>query len=191
MRYNANMEDLIKKLEIYRLENRISQKQLADRLKVRLRWYGKSGIGNPCLELKLKKSMLGGKIRFLLNPGLFDPDNANEANLHQLFINLDLDPGMLDYMVRLKPTLNNSYRRKYFLSSDRKFRITLDTNLEYYRPIMDDAPAHIYSDNRSTVIELKYAPEDDFCSRAVSQSFPFPVTKNSKYITGIDSIYYS
>ena len=43
MRYNANMENLIKKLEIYRLENRISQKQLADRLKVTFstvnRWF--------------------------------------------------------------------------------------------------------------------------------------------------------
>lgn len=49
MRYNANMEDLIKELEIYRLENRISQKQLADSLSVTFstvnRWF--NGKTNP------------------------------------------------------------------------------------------------------------------------------------------------
>jgi transcriptional regulator with XRE-family HTH domain len=43
MLYNANMDDLIKKLEIYRMENRISQKQLAEMLKVTFstvnRWF--------------------------------------------------------------------------------------------------------------------------------------------------------
>ena len=43
MLYNAYMDDLIKKLEIYRMENRISQKQLAEMLKVTFstvnRWF--------------------------------------------------------------------------------------------------------------------------------------------------------
>ncbi len=47
--YNANMNELIEKLEIYRLENRVSQKQLADMLHVHFstvnRWF--NGISKP------------------------------------------------------------------------------------------------------------------------------------------------
>ena len=59
MRYNANMEDLIKKLEIYRLENRISQKQLADRLKVTFstvnRWFNGKTKPNKIQRYHIKK----------------------------------------------------------------------------------------------------------------------------------------
>jgi transcriptional regulator with XRE-family HTH domain len=59
MRYNANMEDLIKKLEIYRLENRISQKQLADRLKVTFstvnRWFNGNTKPNKIQRYHIKK----------------------------------------------------------------------------------------------------------------------------------------
>ena len=62
MCYNANMEDLIKKLEIYRLENRISQKQLADRLKVTFstvnRWFNGKTKPNKIQRYHIKK-MLG------------------------------------------------------------------------------------------------------------------------------------
>lgn len=59
MRYNAYMEDLIKKLEIYRLENRISQKQLADRLKVTFstvnRWFNGNTKPNKIQRYHIKK----------------------------------------------------------------------------------------------------------------------------------------
>ena len=41
--YNANMNELVEKLDNYRLENRVSQKQLADKLHVHFstvnRWF--------------------------------------------------------------------------------------------------------------------------------------------------------
>ena len=47
--YNATMNELIEKLDHYRLENRISQKQLADMLHVHFstvnRWF--NGISKP------------------------------------------------------------------------------------------------------------------------------------------------
>ena len=62
MRYNANVEDLIKKLEIYRLENRITQKQLADRLSVTFstvnRWFNGKTKPNKIQRYHIKK-MLG------------------------------------------------------------------------------------------------------------------------------------
>ena len=59
MLYNANMDDLIKKLEIYRLENRVSQKQLADRLNVAFstvnRWFNGKTIPNKIQQYHIKK----------------------------------------------------------------------------------------------------------------------------------------
>lgn len=59
MLYNANMDDLIKKLEIYRLENRTSQKQLADKLSVHFstvnRWFKGKTIPNKIQQYHIKK----------------------------------------------------------------------------------------------------------------------------------------
>jgi len=53
------MEDLIKKLEIYRLENRITQKQLADRLSVTFstvnRWFNGKTKPNKIQQYHIKK----------------------------------------------------------------------------------------------------------------------------------------
>ena len=59
MLYNANMDDLIKKLEIYRLENRVSQKELADKLNVAFstvnRWINGKTIPNKIQQYHIKK----------------------------------------------------------------------------------------------------------------------------------------
>jgi len=59
MLYNALMDELIEKLEIYRLENRISQKQLADQLHVAFstvnRWFNDRTIPNKIQRYHIKK----------------------------------------------------------------------------------------------------------------------------------------
>ena len=59
MLYNASMDDLIKKLEIYRLENRIGQKQLADMLNVHFssvnRWFNGKTTPNKIQQYHIKK----------------------------------------------------------------------------------------------------------------------------------------
>jgi transcriptional regulator with XRE-family HTH domain len=67
MLYNANMEDLIKKLEIYRLENRVSQKQLAERLKVTFstvnRWLNGKTKPNKIQRYHIKKMLDTHKLK--------------------------------------------------------------------------------------------------------------------------------
>ena len=59
MLYNANMNELIKKLDNYRLENRISQKQLADKLHVHFstvnRWFNGKTIPNKIQIYHIQK----------------------------------------------------------------------------------------------------------------------------------------
>jgi len=57
--YNANMNELIEKLDNYRLENRIGQKQLADKLHVHFstvnRWFNGKTIPNKIQQYHIKK----------------------------------------------------------------------------------------------------------------------------------------
>ena len=57
--YNANMDKLMKKLEIYRFENRISQRKLADKLNVHFttvnRWFNGRNIPNKIQRYHIKK----------------------------------------------------------------------------------------------------------------------------------------
>jgi len=57
--YNAYMDDLIKKLEIYRFENRISQRKLANLLHVHFttinRWFNGRTIPNKIQRYHIKK----------------------------------------------------------------------------------------------------------------------------------------
>ena len=57
--YNANMNELIEKLDNYRLENRISQKQLSDQLHVHFttvnRWFNGKTIPNKIQRYHIKK----------------------------------------------------------------------------------------------------------------------------------------
>ena len=57
--YNAYMDDLMKKLEIYRFENRISQRKLANLLHVHFstvnRWFNDKTIPNKIQRYHIKK----------------------------------------------------------------------------------------------------------------------------------------
>ena len=59
MLYSAIMNDLIKKLEIYRLENRITQKQIANKLNVAFstvnRWFNDKTTPSKIQQYHIKK----------------------------------------------------------------------------------------------------------------------------------------
>ena len=95
-----------------------------------------------------------------------------------------------DLMLSLKPSVINRYQRKYFLSFDQKFRLTLDNHLKFY-PV--SSPEQLSSrglkDSLSMIMELKYSPIYQLESNNITQEFPFRVIKNSKYVRGIQIIY--
>ena len=65
--YNANMNELIEKLEIYRLENRVGQKQLADLLHVHFstvnRWLNGKTTPNKIQRYHIKKLLDTHKLK--------------------------------------------------------------------------------------------------------------------------------
>jgi len=164
---------------------------VSERMKMRIRWYGdlKGKIKTPVLEFKQKQGLTGKKVSIAL-PGFDLKEIFSSGFFSSLFHKSNLDIRRKELMLSLKPTLINRYQRKYFLSFDQKFRLTLDDRLEYF-PI--SSFEQLYSggikDSLSMIMELKYSPIYQFESANISQEFPFRVVKNSKYVRGIQTIY--
>jgi hypothetical protein len=162
-----------------------------DRKKVRIRWYGDllGEINNPVLEIKYKQGLLGWKERHKL-PN-FTLDLEHNFNFKDIFDKLIINKSFELYKLDLQfliPTLLNRYERTYYLSSDKKYRLTLDNKMEFYsiNPIRDFFK--IFSDEEKTVIELKYKQQYAEGVASITKHFPFRVTKNSKYVIGVERI---
>ena len=164
---------------------------VSERMKTRIRWYGnlKGKIKKPVLEFKQKHGLTGSKTSIDL-PSFDLKDIYRPGFLLSLFQNSNLDMRKKELMLSLTPSLINRYQRKYFLSFDQKFRVTLDNHLKYY-PV--SSPEQLSScglkDSLSMIMELKYSPIYQLESNNITQQFPFRVIKNSKYVRGIQIIY--
>ena len=160
------------------------------RAKIRIRWYGDlfGPIKKPMLELKIKKGLLGTKKSYPLNPFSLD-NNFTLASLIQLFQDSNISPVLKLKLTLLEPTLLNRYRRAYYRSADNNYRITLDSDMEFYT-IRNSANfyLHKYSNSGNVILELKYSPDKDQSAEGVVNFFPFRMTKNSKYVNGIEGL---
>lgn len=163
---------------------------VSDRKKIRIRWYGDTfgHIQKPVLEIKIKKGLVGDKWSFKLKPFTLDNDFTNEM-IQKIFQASELPLPILESAKMVSPTLLNSYSRRYFLSANNKFRVTIDYNLLYYKienrfNNFNFAPAK----DPNKIIELKYGLEDDKDAKSISTQFPFRLNKNSKYVNGVNTI---
>jgi hypothetical protein len=149
------------------------------RRKVRLRWYGdnRDELSQPVLEIKAKQSELGYKLRYPQEDMLWEhlPDWMNR---HPLLS----DHG-------LRPVLLNTYHRSYFGCCGGKFRLTLDAGIQY-AAFRAGIPAYYSLQDESIVVELKYAAEHDDLACQLLNWFPFRQTKHSKYVSGINGLFY-
>ena len=159
-----------------------------NRHKVRIRWYNDL-IGqkiNSNLEIKIKKGDLGKKLYYPINN--FSINKGQQTNYIQKII-LETEIGYQLRINSITPTIINRYKRKYFRSFNKMFRITIDSDLSFYG-IDKHSVSMIkkYHDNTSVIIELKYLADCDNYAREVSNYFPFRITKSSKYVIGMDNI---
>ena len=163
---------------------------VGNRFKYRLRWYGDdfSKVNSPVIEIKRKYGLLGDKARHKFKNFNFTIGDNGISELHEvLMAKLDKDLFYRNKFYQLQPSLLNSYKRRYFLSFCGRFRITLDYNQEFFNPNYANYKASRRTiEDRGIVLELKYNIDDDNDARLISQEFGARLSKNSKYITGID-----
>lgn len=161
------------------------------RLKYRIRWYGElyGDIKKPVLEVKEKEGLLGAKHSYKLAPFALDR-TFSRARFQEMLTQSDIPLYIKNELASLQPTLLNRYHRNYFLTFDKKFRVTVDDNLVYHRinflnPVSLDR--NKWTD--TVVLELKYSDSTDEEARDVASMFPFQLTKSSKYYQGIARLY--
>ncbi|MGB0583213.1 MAG: polyphosphate polymerase domain-containing protein [Limisphaerales bacterium] len=160
------------------------------REKYRIRWYGDltGRVEKPILEVKVKHNQMNDKRRYELQPFELTeekPWSAVEPALKTI------EPGKLDREIALaqRPVTLVRYHRRYYLSNDRKARITIDTDLQWYsagiagqRLKKEGAPPHV-------VIELKYDHDHAVDAGRVSSLLPPRHQRHSKYLSAVRAIY--
>jgi SPX domain protein involved in polyphosphate accumulation len=170
----------------YYHENVIGSK---DRRKARIRWYSDlfGDINKPILEYKIKDGFVGTKEYHDFPPFLLD----ESFDIRYFWEKLDSVSAEVRYYIReLDPVLINRYLRNYYVTRDGKFRLTIDRGLSYYniRPHSNNFKQR-FLDHQNIIVEIKYDKELDDKAGRVAGYFPFTLTKSSKYVQGIDSVY--
>lgn len=155
---------------------------LSDRVKVRVRWYGvlHRRIRSPVIEFKRKRGRLGSKDRYTLAP--FDFRTGVVPSSTEISGNPPLPENVRAALLLLVPASLTRYRRLYYLSADRRFRLTLDADLAFYRVLPASRRLVCMPDTfRGTVLEVKYSSDDDEAARPVLEALPFRWGRYSKY----------
>lgn len=164
---------------------------VGERQKVRIRWYGGlfGEISKPILEFKIKDGLVGTKQSYPLPPFSFRK-GFNQRKFRDHIANAAL-PGLVRWqLLRMKVVLCNRYHRWYYVTKDQKYRVTVDKEMRYIH--IRQTGNHFrqqFLDPNAIVVELKYDPVLDPFAEKVSGFFPFIVTRNSKYITGVEQVY--
>ncbi len=163
------------------------------RRKVRVRWYGEpfGKISRPMLEIKVKDGMVGTKHTFPLSAFRLDARFCDRI-FQRLLSDSDLPPVIRLDLRGLNVVLFNRYYRHYYATHDGAFRLTLDTRMEFYKVngLFENQFAHRQVNARDVVVELKYENEQEPQADRVAGFFPFRVTRNSKYVQGIERVYF-
>jgi len=166
-----------------------------NRVKHRIRWYGSgTQVQSPILEFKIKHGELGYKEYLPLPTFTLDTTYSYDAYLKKITRNSQglpqakklLHHDILDEV----PTLYNSYLRRYFLSADENFRVTIDRELSYKSISRWYSGMSGFSEEK-IVIELKYEKKDIKCAANVIQDLGLRLSRNSKYVIGMQGLYFN
>ena len=161
---------------------------ISQRLKIRIRWYGNLfGVINGKLEVKIKNNELRDKLLFPLKPFILNKDFSSAYLQKEVFAKSNLPYWLIEELKLRRTVLLTSYKRKYFISADKKYRLTLDTEMKYLR-IKDRNNLFLdkIKDPYSSILELKYSVKDYKGAEEITQHFPFRLIASSKFIKGIE-----
>ena len=161
------------------------------RKKIRVRWYGDlfGEIDRPVIEAKIKSGDLGTKRARKIN-GFLIPKQFSISSFESLMRQFGQEESEL-LLHGCRPTLVNSYIRRYYLSADGRFRVTLDRDLKYYRiGFSSTSTLAPLTDRRKLILELKYDQANYDSAREITKYFPYRLNKNSKYVSGIKKTFY-
>jgi hypothetical protein len=86
---------------------------------------------------------------------------------------------------QLEPSLFNRYWRHYFVSANRNFRLTIDSELRFGALRTSCRNAELLA-SPLVILELKFAPQHAEEAPSITSTFPFRLVRCSKYILGLE-----
>ena len=160
---------------------------ITPRRKVRFRWYGESDRAEQQLEIKSRHGAVGKKNVYRIGSAAIDGLLAGSRRQHVLQSG-NLPTAVHELVGALHPTLVNRYRRRYFESTDGKIRLTVDNDMRFYR--VQGLRGRLSEEHfdHTVVVEVKYLTENANAGHNVTNWFPFPLGKSSKYVTGVEML---
>jgi len=89
----------------------------------------------------------------------------------------------------LQPSLLNHYQRCYFQSADGRFRLTVDSGLQFAAARQAQGMGvTFFSPAAPVAVELKYGPAEAEYAAPVTNALPFRLAPCSKYVPGVASL---
>ena len=161
----------------------------AHRSKTRVRWYGTSaeGLERPVLERKIKRGHAGTKFSYPL-PCLTQNGAPLRHHLQEAFQAPSLPENLRSLLKLVAPSLFNRYRRHYFVSGDRKLRLTVDYGIQFGKPHAMNGKLSRSILLPTVVVELKFEPEHTDKAAVAANALPLRLTRCSKYVLGIEHV---
>ena len=163
----------------------------SSRVKVRYRWYGQSQEPAPgLLEVKCKRNFFGWKLRFQCKKLLAGSRDDDWRDIYQRLSNILPHEGRLWLQTYPTPTILNRYLRKYFVSSDEKIRVTVDTDQSVWDQRYKSMPNYEWRSHLpdTLVVEVKFAREHRDLASDIIQTMPIRVSRHSKFMNGVRAV---
>jgi hypothetical protein len=162
----------------------------SSRTKIRYRWYGNSiypGVG--ALEVKCKRNYFGWKHRYSIADSPYRSGYKWQKVREEILKQLPSEGANL-FKTNPHPIIINRYYRKYYLSSDKKIRVTIDMKQAVWDQRFKPYPNFEFSGNlpNTLVIEFKFDRDNRELASQILQGFPLRVSRHSKYINGLISV---
>ncbi len=162
---------------------------VGNRYKARLRWYGTDGEPESLiLEYKIRRGRVGSKLRYTIPGGRLAETKLADIRRQLLAVVTPEYARMAGDFIA--PVLRLAYLRSYYISADRKVRLTIDRQQEFFdlrrsRYVVSPRGRHPYP---YYVIEVKAEwQEAPLLSRTI-RDFPLSVMRNSKYLIGASTL---
>ena len=167
---------------------------LPSRLKVRYRWYGNLFSENKknegSLEFKFKKNIYGYKKIFKINDLTLNLSSTWREIKNKIQKSLTQEYKII-FDKNSEKILINRYKREYFISKNKKLRVTLDRNIQIFDQRFASLKPNYKFKNFTQdylVIEFKFNKEDKIFLNDLDINIPIKASRNSKYINGVRSI---
>jgi hypothetical protein len=160
----------------------------ANRLKVRIRWYGDlhGRAEQAALELKIRHGQLSRKETYTIPAIPLQPPLGKNV-LETVRRERDTSTARNIDLYGLMPALVNRYRRRYFCTADGHVRLTVDWGLQFFAPHATNGSS-LPHDGPELVLELKYGDAHAEDAVRIANAFPFRLSRCSKYVLGVEAL---